>query len=82
MSWGNYEFKCPECMGAGEVVCGQCDCEHECDSCDGEGVDTERVDLPAFKAACVKAFENEIWVGREADNGAKVYYRDFLRLEA
>jgi RecJ-like exonuclease len=89
MSWGNYELKCPECDGYGEVVCSECDSEHECDACNGTGLDFEKVDIEAFQEATKKAFagttasweliEDDVWVGREGDNGAKVYYRDFLR---
>ena len=89
MSWGNYEYKCPECDGYGERICDDCGSEVECEACHGMGLDPEKIDVDAFSAATKAAFagttssweliENEVWVGREAENGAKVYYRDFLR---
>jgi len=87
--WANYEHKCHNCDGYGEIVCSECDSEHECVECSGTGIDPEKVNLEAFNEATKKAFagctssweiiENDVWIGRQGENGAKVYYRDFLR---
>ncbi len=92
MSWNNFEHKCRECDGQGEIACDECGSPHECTECEGEGIDPDLVDLAAFRAAARLAFtgcngagalvENDVWVGEQSDDHKiKVYYRDFLKKE-
>ena len=77
-------YPCPECYGEGEVECGECGCEHECERCGGTGLDPALVDIERFRLAEKEhglpswALEEKgQFVGRAGD-GWKLYYKDFL----
>jgi len=51
----NFEFKCQECDGHQQMICECCNSEADCESCDGEGVDVDKVDIEKFDEACMAA---------------------------
>ena len=90
-----YQYECPECHGSGEVRCGCCGSDTECDYCYGSRVDPEIVDIERFE--CAEDLEHErhkgpswalvedgVFVGRcgGKDTGTPAWtlrYSDFLK---
>ncbi len=69
------KYPCPECDGDGEVECCECGSDKDCEACDGSGIDTEKINVKAYNAACHDAFkkskrgswdvvENRLLIGR------------------
>jgi len=67
----NYE--CPDCDGCGVSKCECCQHERTCEECHGTGIDADKVNIDAFKAAqkdLVRAYGGASWAIKE--NGLTV----------
>lgn len=84
---GTARYQCPDCLATGTVdcdCCDRCNCELDCERCEGTGWDGDYIDIHAFREAAQKAKTNYEWIedgkrlGRRNDGDGRVRATDFL----
>lgn len=84
------KYACPECGGRGVIECPECGVPHDCEACQGCGLDPDRVDVSAYLSATgdLQAETGLTWgliedgemIGRTSAVG-NVRITDFLKQE-
>lgn len=55
------KYPCVYCAGTGEGYCPCCGEDKECEQCEGTGIDSDKVDIEAFRSECDRLFTQSSW---------------------
>lgn len=55
------EYDCPVCLRTGLIECTCCGSFTECEHCNGSGLDNDKIDVKAFRAAVLESGGDSSW---------------------